>query len=439
MSLGVDQQSSTPNARQVAPPVHSLSSDPSRCAEAIDIQAAEDRLIQTLLLAEKGLNRLASFGEYWDSTADPYKSVTEKIVVETALLALVAGRVPDATPALRDSLERLMALLCPLARTVEKAALLIMHPHTALPFGIAHVALEKLGLPDPDFSATLRSALSSEHVNAIERLPYRRLEVAWLRALWDGLPLDYDLHMPGSIVNERPHPLHMSTADIYALTHTLFYITDFGRSGLPNDLDVVRLGQCIDACLVWQLFEENVDTVGELLISALVLPTPTSPAATICWDAINCLWAEIGFLPGPSMDTQIFSELSSTERDAYAFQNSYHTMYVAGILNSVVLQRESLRTLRIPVGSTREPLIEVNRRDWPYWVRLAAHEGSGIPAGLAVEAAIIQKGRLGAYADLEDLLSIAPNYHVSSLTIAHAQDLLGRHLAMVQRYRQSTL
>lgn len=117
------------------------------------------------------------------------------------------------------------------------------------------------------------------------------------------------------------------------------------------------LSQCLDACMVWQLFEENVDTVGELLMSALLLPLPASPVALMCWKAVNALWADFGFLPGPGLDPKEFGTLAGTERDAYAFQNNYHTMYVAGLLNAVVLQR-GLRAAA-PV-SPREPAGKVS-------------------------------------------------------------------------------
>jgi hypothetical protein len=403
--------------------------------ETVDVHVvAQQRLLQSLALAESGLLRLQDHSAHWESGTDPYRSVTEKIVVESALLCLLAGRVLDTTPAIQESVARLAALLNPLARTTAKAALLVKHPHTALPFGITHVALEKLGKPDPDFSAVLRSALRSGYVDHTERLPYRRLELAWLLALWDDLPVEYAPHRQGSILSGRPHPLHMSVPDLYALTHTLFYLTDFGRYAGPDELNSPDLSQCLDACMTWQLFEENVDTVGELLMSALLLPTPASPTAMVCWDAINVLWDEFGFLPGPSLDVQQYGSLSGAERDAYAFQNNYHTMYVGGLLNIVVLQRGLRAAPSQPADTVRKAVDGMAFEDQPYWVRLVGQAGRGLPAALVAEASIIHRGRIGAYADMANALDAAGAHGVSDLTLTRARSLLNRHVGMLDCY-----
>ncbi|HEY9416643.1 MAG TPA: hypothetical protein VIQ30_17945, partial [Pseudonocardia sp.] len=430
---GVEVTASAPRkgvAADSAAPVPD-GSDPIAAASTRGI--AHDGLLQALNLAERGLQRLHEHGKHWESSDDPYGSVSEKIIVETSLLAMLAARVADDGDQIHDSVTRVAELLQPLARTPAKAALIVKHPHTALPFGITHVALEKIGFPDPRFSSILRAAFESGHVHHVERLPYRRLEVAWLLALWDDAVVDSSQHRDGSIIYGRPHPIHMSVGDVYALTHTLFYATDFGRHEVPAAVDVEAVSQCLDACLSWQLFEENVDTVGELLMSSLLLPLPASPVVLTCWNAINALREEFGFLPGPSFDARRYGELTGAERDAYAFQHNYHTMYVGGLLSAMVLRRGTQVRVE-PRGRAAGPGDSFRGKELPYWVRLAARNDDGMSTAVWSEARTIQQARAGAYADLQRSLAEESSHTLSPATLAHARELVARHVAMTRHY-----
>lgn len=387
---------------------------------------AERRLLDVLHLAERGLSSIQDYRKVWGLSTDPYESATEKFIAESALLVLIASRTPNVNSNIGRSLEHIGELLAPLVRNPEKAALMVQHPNVALPFGIAHVALDSLAIVDADFSAIVQTALLSGHVTNIERLPYRRLEVAWLSALLDGSPADHRTHWSGSIINGDPHPMYMTTADVYALTHTLFFLTDFGHGDLPSEVDVLSLGECVDSCLAWQLSEENVDTVGELLISALLLRTPLSSVATACWDTVDALWDELGFLPGPGLNPDSFKELSGVDRDAYVFQNTYHTMYVAGILNALAMQLTPFDETAMWERAT------MTAESMPYLVQLVYESERGMPLRMAEEASITQAGRAGLFDEMAAILAEARQ--LSAYTLREATNTLKRWETFQQRY-----
>ncbi|MGW9213326.1 DUF6895 family protein [Embleya sp. NPDC055664] len=395
---------------------------------------ARRRLLQVLTLAELGLERLERQGPHREPATrpDPDRSATEQFVVETARLVLIADRIPHSAPEIRSALHRIATLLAPFARTSERTALLVRHPRTAVPFGITHLALEQLGVPDPHFAATLRRAFATGHVDAVERPPHRRLEAAWLRAQCGGEPVDHTAHRQGSILAAHPHPLYMSLADLHALTHTLFHLTDFGRRELPDEADPIELRRILDACLLWHLFEENPDVVAELLTAVLLLPGPVSRTALLCRDALDALWTEVGFLPGPGPDPDrqptLFGTPTRTERETYAFRHDFHTMYAAGLMHAVALARAPHDVWARP-GVPADPTgVGVYSDRWPLWIRLVTRDGPGLPVASAAEAAIIRAGRNGAYAEMENALLSAAAHGVSPLTVAHARDLLDRHL-----------
>ncbi|MFI1583447.1 DUF6895 family protein [Embleya sp. NPDC020630] len=398
------------------------------------------RLLQVLTLAELGLERLDRQGPLPGPAArpDPDRSATEQFVVETARLILIADRIPHPAPEIRSALHRIATLLAPLARTPERTALLVRHPRTAVPFGITHLALEQLGFPDSHFAATLRRAFATGQVDAVERPPHRRLEAAWLRAQCGGEPVDHTAYRQGSILAAHPHPLYMSLADVHALTHTLFHLTDFGRRALPDEADPIELRRILDACLLWQLFEENADLVAELLTAALLVPGPVSRTALLCRDAIDALWTEVGFLPGlgpgpshgPDPDRQptLFGTPTGSERETYAFRHDFPTMYAAGLMHAVALARAPHDVWARPGAPADQTGVGVYSDRWPLWIRLVTRDGPGLPVASAAEAAIIRAGRNGAYAEMENALLSAPAHGVSPLTVAHARDLLDRHL-----------
>jgi len=130
----------------------------------------------------------------------------------------------------------------------------------------------------------------------------------------------------------------MSPAETYALTHAIMYVTDFGaKSLLPASLDINQIATMIDAGLACNIMSENLDLLGELLISAAILGQPWSPYSRFAWCLLTRTWDDLGFLPCPSFDTSTYSSITGEEASSYAFLHTYHTSYVGGILCAILL------------------------------------------------------------------------------------------------------
>lgn len=305
-------------------------------------------LARTLAFADRNLERLDEFAAFWKDDPDPFVSLADKISVEAGLLAYLATRAAGWPDVVRTS-PRLIAAIETRAWSPRNYALLERYPHTAVATGILHVALRQLGRNNEDFDRQLAIAMRDGHAEGVERLPFRTMEVRWLRAL---LEPGYDPHaqdlLPGSILYSRADPVYMSPAEVYALTHWAMYLTDFGHRCQEVVLDRQAIAVLVDSCLRWHLLTGNFDLLAELLLAQRVLVGGPSPAASVAWRLLHGVRSRFGFLPSPSFNTEEYAQLSGTARAAYAFAHVYHTEFVWGILCSVLLDVRSLQPATVP-------------------------------------------------------------------------------------------
>jgi hypothetical protein len=303
------------------------------------------RLTQVLQFAINNLDGLDRYAPFWQEEETPAQknqpslvNQADKVVVESALLALLASRVYKPSDPGSEVLSALAERLISRARNERNQVLLLRFPHTVASLGIAHICLSYMGYRDESYDRLIRDAIASGHVEALERLPYRAMDLRWLIGILDPVSApDFDDLLPHSILTSKAHPLYMSELDVYAITHGVMYVTDFGSYDLPRALPLHHLGSMIDSCLAWHILSGNFDLLGELLLSAAAVVNPWSSYARVTWQLLVSIWDEFGFLPSCTFDTAHYASLSGDKASAYAFLHTYHTTYVAGLLCAVLL------------------------------------------------------------------------------------------------------
>jgi hypothetical protein len=164
-----------------------------------------------------------------------------------------------------------------------------------------------------------------------ELVPNRQLAVvAAARQLGLPAPVDPLVLAERTWLGGRPEPWMLTPANAYALTHTVFYLTDFGADpgGLPEELQ-----EYLHTWLpVWvDVFTETQawDLLAELLIVDACLSTPMSyPHA---WEQ----FAQAQYCDGmvPNGITRVPSDLSK------AFGNHHHPTLVAVIAGTLTVSR----------------------------------------------------------------------------------------------------
>jgi hypothetical protein len=309
-------------------------------------------VLNVVRLARVTLGRIETLRPFWRDEEDPFVTIADKIVVESALLALLAARIGPDGSRLDDELTGVAAGVREHIYTSRNVGLLMRFPHTAVSLGIAHAALLAFGTADPDVDWILRSVLADGQTEAYERLPYRAMELAWLKAELGEPSRELSVLFAASSASAAGNPLHMTLNEVYALTHAVMYATDFGAAPWPweEERDAVRTA--IDAHLRWHLHTGNLDLIGELVLSELLLDG-TSAAGREGWARLRAAWSQLGFIPGPAFVVAEHAELTGIAAAAYSVRHIYHSTYVWGILCATAAGR----TRPMAGGAEHDPVV----------------------------------------------------------------------------------
>ncbi|MDQ0577844.1 DUF6895 family protein [Streptomyces rishiriensis] len=169
---------------------------------------------------------------------------------------------------------------------------------------------------------------------AVEHVPNRRLAVANALRLTghdlSGGPRDWEQLTRATWLGSTPPPWYIDWMTGYAVTHTVFHLTDWGRrpDGLPEDV-ASYLARWLP---VWtDIWTENGqwDLVGELLIISMCLPQPVLDVSD--WQHLAQLQEPDGLLP---RDGQPVDEDPATR-----FEDHQHPTIVAAIAGTIALNR----------------------------------------------------------------------------------------------------
>jgi hypothetical protein len=275
---------------------------------------------------------ISEYGSYWPEDDTVPLTLIDKAVIETALLGLILSRSedqvlePDECRALAESVLSLLDL-------GRLARLTARHPELAPSLGIVTALLQQQELPSEPLKTAVLQAFGLGSVWATERLPYRQMETDWVASILapDNLPKLTRRSYSGSILLGDASPMQISATDLYALTHSAMFISDFGMRNPPKAYIRSGLGHLVDATCTWQLLNSNLDIAGELVMAGAYFHLPSSPHLKFAVDMLKFIWRDFGFLPSPSLRVDEMRQLSGRARTAYAFLHTYHTTYVGAL------------------------------------------------------------------------------------------------------------
>jgi hypothetical protein len=184
------------------------------------------------------------------------------------------------------------------------------------------VTLQRTGYPD-----------------ACETIPFRKVELQyakWKAGLSRHRP-NWKEDCDGTTVGLCRNPVYLLNWEVYSITHTLFYLTDFsGPATWIPDKERQRVGDMVEVLLVHYWRQKNWDLVGELLLNLLALNGNCRPLFALCAGAFLRAWRIDGAVPGPTFDAEVKSP-----NDDYIFKHCYHTTLVGLLLCGGYLHRSS--------------------------------------------------------------------------------------------------
>jgi hypothetical protein len=344
-----------------------------------------------------------------------------KEVGEIAMLLRLADRVLTGD-ADRQRIVDLAGRIASLARSPEHRGVIVRRPSRAAAHLLAHACLQQLGCTDPAFDELARAALAASAAGASERVPYRLLDVAWIRHLLLG---DGELDHPALALSPIAQGVDLvgaTTEDAYAFSHALPYATDFGRHPLPGWADTRWLAGIADALVLKALDEDDLDLLGELLMVPALLRRPWSPVQWFGWRVLCDTWRYYGFVPGPGLPAATAVE-STAQTRRRVLGTVYHTTLVGGLLVATLHSCGYWPPAEPPVSTGRvlPPVGGVDPADtalvWQrVWHRLDAHERAdlaAVPEGMALHRALARTDVAAMLHSLRNTRALLPEPLVS--------------------------
>lgn len=333
----------------------------------------EKRLVRALELA---VIIIEEFGEagFIDNYDSRLSFGPDKVVAETAMLAYAAFGSTSNT-----DVERLVSELVEVAAPMSRSRLarvdMILHPERAFKYAVPHVLLSHMGLGDSAFDAFVAKRCAVAYRTAADFPPSVRMERGWISSIWahpevrSAVEDSFDLR--GTFAEKPYDALCASRDEAYALTHMLFYLTDFGRSRPPSFArGSVAVLADVQVALVRYMDAEDYDLAGELLMVWPQLAAPWGPVPAFCFRVLAAVEDSVGVLPCGNVDHARLNSLPLTARTEYARATGYHTAYVMGFLCATALRSGGL-TVRVGHRHHRRrarqellTLIDTSRGHW---------------------------------------------------------------------------
>ncbi|UKY47469.1 DUF6895 family protein [Streptomyces inhibens] len=304
---------------------------------------------------------------------DPAEAATDRVLfarkalIETAFLVGLRARL-DPEP-LDDDYAALLDQVEGIAARPSYQELIARDEAALLLYAGTYAALRLCGREAPEFRRVIAQAAAGGYAAVFERIPYRQLDLLHtleLCGVQHTLPAMDDV-LPFTLLCNSPNVVKLADRDIYAITHTIFYATDFGlrEPHWPRDFDPGAAVELLEALLDLTLGQENADLVGELLCCLLCLGARDSEEARRAWEFLAAAQEADGRVNGPP--GVVHPGLADGD-DAYRhWATGYHTTIVAALAALLDRSPRVVRRRRPSMPEVR-PTVEQPLRRAVVWL-----------------------------------------------------------------------
>jgi len=282
-------------------------------------------------------------------------------------------------------------------------------------------------------------SLPATTAHARERVPHRELEQEWLASLMGGpAPLEETLRR--TALDRGTDLITGSRDDVYALTHSLLYATDFGNQTSQftqiNSGDILATAR---SALAGALDDDDFDLAGELLLTWPYLRREWDETSSVAFAVLAHVEDEVGVLPSLALDREVYARQPIASRRSYVAAVSYHTAYVMGLLCAAMLSHDSRAgVLSDPGGSVAfsELLLSALATDkrqpqWLRYVETLPKSRQAACTSLLLDVALRRASRQLKLGEIRGLLQLAIDYgSADSPLCIQAAGLLRRLVAL---------
>jgi hypothetical protein len=168
-------------------------------------------------------------------------------------------------------------------------------------------------------------------ITSIERVPYRTLELRYLLDLGGfrhNLPSEKTVFRLTTLAG-LVDAIHLLDSDIYNMTHTVFYLTDFGRRTSHalsrNRSHTLRL---LETLLGMSIHAHNWDLVAELILSIKCLGEHDNLWIKFGWNALSKFQRQDGTIREPKVAWLKLPLLQALSQKELGFMTCYHKAIV---------------------------------------------------------------------------------------------------------------
>ena len=283
---------------------------------------------------------------------------------------------------------------------------LIARQHRSLwMYGLPYAALRAWGREDPELRWMVEQAVAARYPVTWERLPYRYLD--YLRFL-DAGAIPHALAPAGDVfpltlLHAEPSVAELEEDDVYAITHGVFYMTDYGLAAepWPRGFDVDSAADLIEALLAQHAAEEHTDLTAELLICTASMGISGGDAVDAGWRLLSTSQSPGGAIAAPD---RLIARSYSGERDDALYREwkrCYHTTLMTAMA-SLCAERAGAATARQPRGRSHSQRavsavgdalrrglawLDAEAQRSESWEALLAAAGAGIAAHVSTATA----------------------------------------------------
>lgn len=232
-----------------------------------------------------------------------------------------------------------------LAAQVERqdfAELSIKHPATCFPLLLPYLTLRAAGRRSSCYDQAVATLRRLGLPDDAEVVPYRAFD--WRYFMWrsgfDSEPAWLRSYEATFLAKCRD-TLVVDNELAYAMTHTIFYLSDFGGCQVRlSSQERQRVSEIFDSLIIHYIRLGHLDLLGELLIGSVAL-RQENQVTDACALGLKYFWrfAEAdGRVPPFARQTV---EGGRAEPESGLFQSCYHTTLVAFLLAGAIVGRHA--------------------------------------------------------------------------------------------------
>ncbi|WP_330320853.1 hypothetical protein OG927_25820 [Streptomyces clavifer] len=292
-------------------------------------------------LSDGALDWLGGSLDHFDPYSSSAPSATHtkaKAALELALLCHCASRL-DGGPGRTAGAT---ALVRTLSRRPDFPELFDAHPGHAATYGLICAALAPDGADGTSCRSAALARVDPGFLSPRGKSAYQRIEI---RHYADKAGVRHTIEPYAALVPLSPlvadHPPApddegpLTTPQAYALTHTAFYLGDFGRTdpGLTDEAGA-RAGDLVRRMLDHSVAHDRWDLAAELVLTQFILGTDPlrTPSGVAALECLAKAQLSDGSIPGRS------AALRAGESDTAGefFRRAYHTTLVTALMALIV-------------------------------------------------------------------------------------------------------